>query len=116
MCDLLEAPDAKIIKVAMEGLEQILKLYDEHKTANGENQAAVLIEECSGLDKLERLQQHENSDIYNKAVVLLIAYFGAEGEDVEDIAPQNVDGQYVFGIDNSATSQGGFNFDGSMQQ
>jgi len=114
ICDLLEAPDAKIIKLAMEGLEQILKVYEKHRNPNDVNSAATEIEECGGVDKLENLQHHENADIYEKAVALLVSYF--DGGEVGDVAPQAIDGQYAFGLDMANQPQGGFNFEGSMQQ
>mmetsp|Transcript_9410 Transcript_9410/g.28374 ORF Transcript_9410/g.28374 Transcript_9410/m.28374 type:complete len:524 (-) Transcript_9410:1064-2635(-) len=112
MCDLLSAPDPKIIKVAMDGLEQILKLFEKNKEA--ENPAATAIEEFGGLDKLEELQHHENTDIYEKAVSLLVEYFG--GDEVRDMTPQAVGQQYAFGLNSTDNPAGGFNFDNSMQQ
>lgn len=39
------------------------------------NQYAVFVEECEGLDKLERLQNHPNKDIYKKSLQMLRTYF-----------------------------------------
>ena len=33
-----------------------------------ENDYALIVEECGGLDRLEELQRHQNADIYSKAV------------------------------------------------
>jgi hypothetical protein len=38
-------------------------------------QPAPMFEECGGLDKLEKLQQHQNSDIYNKATAIIDRFF-----------------------------------------
>jgi importin subunit alpha-1 len=39
------------------------------------------------LDRIEKLQEHENQQIYEKAVKLLETYFNAGAED-ENLAPQ----------------------------
>lgn len=49
LCDLLTVMDTKIIQVALNGLENILRLGEqESKTHGGNNPYAVLIEECYG--------------------------------------------------------------------
>jgi importin subunit alpha-1 len=111
LCDLLTCSDARIITVALEGLENILKVGEKDAAATkGVNIYANIIEEAEGLDKIEALQSHQNNDIYEKAVKILETYFAAEEEDTA-IAPQIAPGQqaYQFG---GATSvpQGGFNF------
>ena len=98
--------DAKIIQVALSGLENILRLgHQEAKTTSGPNPYALLIEECYGnwwcttqiandnclilvlgLDKIEFLQSHENMEIYQKAFNIIETYFGSEEEDTK-LAP-----------------------------
>merc|ERR1712168_1606423 len=80
--------DSKIVQVALNGLENILRLGEQDsKMHGGTNPYAVLIEECYGLDKIEFLQSHENTDIYQKAFDIIERYFGSEEED-KGIAPQ----------------------------
>jgi len=82
LCELLSVADAKIIQVALNGLDNILKLgVAESKRTNGPNTYAIMIEECYGLDKIEYLQSHENIEIYQKAFHLIETYFGAEEDD-----------------------------------
>jgi len=70
---------------------------------------AVYIEEAEGLDKIEKLQQHENNEIYKKAYNIIDKYFGEEEEDEANIMPEtNTQGGFSFGIGNQP--QGGFNF------
>ena len=77
LCELLEANDAKIVTVALEGLENILKAGEDLKNQNGgENPHAVLIEQANGLDKINNLQQHEDNNRYERAVKILEQYFG----------------------------------------
>ena len=49
LCELLTVMDAKIIQVALSGLENILRLgQQEAQTRSGPNAYAILIEECYG--------------------------------------------------------------------
>lgn len=49
LCDLLTVMDIKIVQVALNGLENILRLGDQDaKQHSGTNQYAVLVEECYG--------------------------------------------------------------------
>ncbi|XP_074927680.1 importin subunit alpha-5 isoform X5 [Chelonoidis abingdonii] len=99
LCDLLTVMDSKIVQVALNGLENILRLGEQEakRSGTGINPYCALIEEAYGLDKIEFLQSHENQDIYQKAFDLIEHYFGSEDED-SSIAPQ-VDltqQQYIF--------------------
>ncbi|KAM8731725.1 LOW QUALITY PROTEIN: importin subunit alpha-5 [Acanthopagrus schlegelii] len=82
LCDLLTLMDSKIVQVALNGLENILRLGElEAKRGGGINPYCALIEEAYGLDKLEFLQGHENQEIYQKAFDLIERYFSTEDED-----------------------------------
>jgi len=83
LCDMLSVADARIITVALEGLENILKVGDKLAKQTGQptNPFGVLVEEADGLDKIENLQSHQNQEIYDKAVKILENYFGAEEEE-----------------------------------
>ena len=57
LCDLLTVMDSKIVQVALNGLENILRFGEqESKNTGGPNPYAVIIEEVFGLDKIEFLQ------------------------------------------------------------
>lgn len=106
LCELLTVTDAKIIQVALNGLENILRLGDQDAKAQGSvNQYAVLIEECYGLDKIEFLQAHENMDIYQKAYDIIDHYFGTEDEDAR-VAPSQQGEQFQFSTDQSVPMDG----------
>uniref|UniRef100_A0A8C7YVX7 Importin subunit alpha n=1 Tax=Oryzias sinensis TaxID=183150 RepID=A0A8C7YVX7_9TELE len=82
LCDLLTLMDSKIVQVALNGLENILRLGEiEAKRGGGINPYCALLEEAYGLDKLEFLQGHENQEIYQKAFDLIERYFNSEDED-----------------------------------
>jgi len=111
LCDLLTCSDTRIITVALEGLENILRVGEKDaKNGSGANSYAIYIEEADGLSKLEELQNHQNNDIYEKAVKILEVYFAAEEEE-QAIAPQmDPSGQtYQFGTNNNIP-HGGFQF------
>lgn len=58
-----------------------------------------------GLDKLEYLQTHTNTEIYQKAYSLIDRYFSHDDEGDEDnhLAPQrNQQGQFAFGVPGAA--------------
>ena len=80
MCDLLACADARIVTVALEGLENILKVgaCDMQEGAAAVNMYAQFVDEAEGLEKIEALQHHSNNDIYEKAVKIMEAYFGLE--------------------------------------
>eukprot|EP01089_Gocevia_fonbrunei_P017599 TRINITY_DN5756_c0_g7_i1.p1 TRINITY_DN5756_c0_g7~~TRINITY_DN5756_c0_g7_i1.p1 ORF type:complete len:530 (-),score=151.92 TRINITY_DN5756_c0_g7_i1:122-1711(-) len=111
LCDLLTASDARIITVALEGLENILKIGEHELKITGTNPYTDYIEEADGLDKIEQLQVHQNIDIYEKAVKILETYFAAQEED-QNITP-NVDpnaNTFTFSAPGGFTMpQGGFN-------
>lgn len=69
LCDLLKGMDNKIIQVALDGLENILKVGEEDKVRAGAgamNQYAAFVEECGGMLSIHNLQHHENLEIYKK--------------------------------------------------
>jgi hypothetical protein len=117
LCDLLSCSDARIVTVALEGLENILKVGEAEKElggANATNPFAQLVDEAEGLDKIEDLQNHTNEDIYEKAVAILESYFDVEDGEEENLAPAVAEGgTYAFGAPQgfgAAAPAGGFNF------
>jgi importin subunit alpha-1 len=111
LCELLVAQDYKIVNVALEGLENILKVGHADSQATGQpNFMAQVIAEVDGLTKIEGLQQHETESIYNKAVKILETYFGAEEEEDDALAPEA--NAQSFGFGGAAPPAGGFNFGG----
>eukprot|EP01098_Paradermamoeba_levis_P007322 TRINITY_DN3018_c0_g1_i1.p1 TRINITY_DN3018_c0_g1~~TRINITY_DN3018_c0_g1_i1.p1 ORF type:complete len:555 (-),score=172.84 TRINITY_DN3018_c0_g1_i1:445-2010(-) len=110
LCDLLSVQDSRIISVALEGLENILKIGEMDKdTHSGSNIFAQYIEEAEGLEKVERLQKHQNNDIYERSVRMLETYFGAE-EDEEDQSIMPEQGTSTFNFGGTKPPEGGFSF------
>jgi importin subunit alpha-6/7 len=112
LCTLLSVLDSKVITVSLEGLENILRVAQNIGVLD---RVVDLITDCGGLNAIEELQNHENANIYNRAVKVLETYFGAE-EDVNEseINPEVVTGdggnqQFWFG-GGSAAQGGDFHF------
>ena len=78
LCSLLDISESKVVQVALEGLENILK--SANRDADLIDLFVNQIEECGGLHKLELLQNHENLHIYQKASLIIENFFG-ENED-----------------------------------
>ena len=114
LCDLLDCSDAKIIIVALEGLENILRVgaFDKEMAGpSGVNAYAGIIEDSEGVDKIEALQEHNNEEIYNKSIQILEEYFELEEEEVENLAPEiSEGGGYAFGQQGGSAPAGGFQF------
>ena len=101
LCSMLSIPDAKMIIVALEALDRILCIGE--KLGAG---YVTLVDEADGIDLLERLQEHDNENVYIKTVDIIEKYFNAEDED-ENLAPATDGNAFSFGV--SSTKQE-FNF------
>jgi len=116
ICNLLRVADAKVVTVALEGLDNILTKLPPDQTRE---YALQQMRECGGDEMLENLQQHENLMIVQRATRMLENFFALEEEDrpVAAIAPQIQGGQYTFGqpgagwgAQGGAPGGGGFHF------
>jgi len=107
LCELLTCGDARIILVALEAVENLLKVGDTNGGDSGNNEYANLIEECGGLDNIEALQSHKNNDIYDKVIHILETYFAAEEDDQNTTPNLNQEGGFSFGVSGGG---GTFNF------
>eukprot|EP00877_Chromochloris_zofingiensis_P007919 jgi/Chrzof1/3380/Cz12g23090.t1 len=120
LCDLLTAGDVRIVTVALEGLENILKVGQQLRKlpgSNGQNPFAQLVEDADGLDKIEALQEHQNEDLYEKAVYLLDNYFECEEGEDQNLAPAMDANQNAYAFGTAAQPQaGGFNFSAASGQ
>lgn len=113
MVDLMSVQDTKIVGVALEALENILKVgkADQQERGLAENPVCALIEQAEGLTKIESLQEDANEDIYSKASHILESYFPLDDDnDITDANAGQANG-FNFG---AAVPQGGFTFGGPM--
>ncbi len=110
LCDLLACPDNKIIQVALDGLENILKVGELDKEAEGGadgavNRYALFIEEAGGMEKIHDCQNNINEEIYMKAFNIIGKYFSDEEEAGVDMNPQQ-----GFGFNQQQQQGPGFSF------
>lgn len=115
LCDLLEVSEVRMLLLAMDAIEVLIKKSKDTSTALATASLISAIEECEGVDRLEKLQEHESTQVYSKAVALLENYFGGEEEvDSENLAPLGTATGFVFGNINSSavskTFKAGFDF------
>ena len=108
LSSLLNVGDTKIITVALEGLENILKA-GQGKSGDINDRIIEIFSECGGLERIEGLQDHANVNVYNRALKILTTYFNAEDEAGSSVAPVVQGGQYGFGGAPPAPPSG-FNF------
>ncbi|KAI8877903.1 ARM repeat-containing protein [Backusella circina FSU 941] len=107
LCQILLQLDNKLIMVALDGLENILRMGNLEKvnSPDGYNPYALVMEECGGVDSLQSLQMHENQDIYKKAYAIIDKYFN---DDVDEGGGEMISGgQFVF---QQQQPEGGFDF------
>lgn len=111
LCDLLICPDPRIVTVCLEGLENILKVGEAEKNlgAGDVNNYAQMIDDAEGLEKIENLQSHDNTEIYEKAVKMLESYW-LEEEDEPMPSGENPQNGFNFGNQQNSVPSGGFNF------
>lgn len=106
-CDLLDAKDARIVKIVLTGLTNLFTLAEK---LGGTENLCLMIEEVGGLDKLENLQKHENEEIYKKAYSIVDTFFSCNDDHATDLAPQEVNGALEFNTSKSKSPEGGFTF------
>ena len=122
LCELLSCPDNKIIQVALDGLENILKVGEMDKEASENaadqsiNRYALFIEEAGGMEKIHDCQNNVNEEIYMKAYNIIEKYFSDEEDagEIENVAPQQGQGG-TFGFGGQPQQQqqprqGGYSF------
>lgn len=71
LCKMLTAHDPQVVQVLLDGLSNILQLAGDLL-----ERVTIQIEECGGLDLIEKLQQHPNLEIYQLAFGIIERYFG----------------------------------------
>ena len=107
---MLYSLDPTIITVCLEGLENILRAGRGKKNAGFTyvNEYLSQIQEAGGLDKIEDLQSHENTQVNEKAVQIVDDYL-AEDEMLPTYdSPQSA---FVFSTyQQPEVPPGGFNF------
>eukprot|EP01059_Diplonema_ambulator_P007171 TRINITY_DN1667_c0_g1_i1.p1 TRINITY_DN1667_c0_g1~~TRINITY_DN1667_c0_g1_i1.p1 ORF type:complete len:510 (+),score=168.02 TRINITY_DN1667_c0_g1_i1:593-2122(+) len=85
LCELLTYADTKVLTVALEALDNILKVGQAAKEHTGNDNPFVQpIVQCGGMDRIEALQNHADDSIYTLVVSMLEKYFEVETIDVNE--------------------------------
>eukprot|EP00554_Chaetoceros_debilis_P003005 CAMPEP_0194083734 /NCGR_PEP_ID=MMETSP0149-20130528/9733_1 /TAXON_ID=122233 /ORGANISM="Chaetoceros debilis, Strain MM31A-1" /LENGTH=540 /DNA_ID=CAMNT_0038766185 /DNA_START=100 /DNA_END=1722 /DNA_ORIENTATION=- len=93
ICSIIDVADPKILMIALEAIDAILKVGKQ----SGRDYMGF-VDECDGLDKIENLQEHENHNVYDKAVYIIEQYFGVEDGEDENLVPTINGDTFSFGI------------------
>jgi len=107
LCELVQAPDVRVVAVSLEGLENILASGEKLRNDNpdGKNPYAVSIEQCNGVKMLDRLHKHPNRSLVEKAAALLHSYFSDDGEN-QNIVPNVASDRMSYAFNANAEHSG----------
>eukprot|EP00956_Cyclotella_meneghiniana_P037066 scaffold134195_cov61-Cyclotella_meneghiniana.AAC.1 len=94
LCSVLNVNDTKILIVALDAIESILKVGDAQN-----KDYTSFVDECDGLLAIEELQEHESEEVYEKTVNIIESYFGVDNDfEEENLAPENDGNMFAFGV------------------
>lgn len=103
--NLLTAKDAKTVIVVLDGIANIMQTAVK---LNQVDELCQVIEEIGALDKIEELQNHENEQVYKKALSIIETYFSEEEAGDEVTSTSN--GQAYDFASGGNIPDGGFSF------
>lgn len=85
VCQMLSVPEAKTLLVALDAIRNILAAGDK---LGEREKICLMVEEVGGLDKIESLQRHENSEVYRVALGIIEEYFSENDDEDYGLAPE----------------------------
>ncbi|KAL3030268.1 hypothetical protein AAZX31_03G210700 [Glycine max] len=94
LCDLLSCPDPEVVSICLEGLENILWVGEADKEVglhDSVNIYAQRVEECEGLDKIQKLLVHDNDEIFEMALRILKKFWPVLENDLEAILDLHIE-------------------------
>ncbi len=107
LCGVLDVGDTKVTLVVLDAIEAILKVGKEDS-----RDYIGFVDECDGLDKIEALQEHQNTDVYKKAIFIIETFFGTDEMEDENLLPVIEGNSFAFGFSKadeiSSTGAGAF--------
>jgi importin subunit alpha-2 len=106
LCECLKSKDTRMICLVLDAMCNILVAADKSGQLEP---ATIAVEECGGLDKIEQLQNHENEDVYRKALSVIEKFF-AEDEENGDIDANGHDDGQIQHFDTPDVPADGFRF------
>ncbi|CAH2101709.1 unnamed protein product [Euphydryas editha] len=91
-CAIMASPDQRAVTVVLDGLTHLLQAAMKFGQVEP---LCIKLEEIGALDRIEALQEHENEQIYKKALHILDTYF--MDQDDKTTQPQESTDVYQFG-------------------
>jgi len=79
LCECLKSKETRMICLVLDAMCNILVAAEKSGQLEP---ATIAVEECGGLDKIEQLQNHENEDVYRKALSVIEKFFAEDDEEV----------------------------------
>eukprot|EP00922_Rhytidocystis_sp_ex-Travisia-forbesii_P012251 GHVS01018489.1.p1 GENE.GHVS01018489.1~~GHVS01018489.1.p1 ORF type:complete len:551 (+),score=92.44 GHVS01018489.1:159-1811(+) len=111
LCDLLSVNDLKVVSVALEAIESILRMGKQRQKEQGlgENPYCSIVEQCHGVAAIEQLQDTASDEVYQKSWRIIYSFFPCEDDNEMENCPTGGGGgaDFNFGAPNP---DGGFNF------
>ncbi|XP_055507030.1 importin subunit alpha-5-like [Leucoraja erinacea] len=95
LINLLDINDAKVTLVILDALGNIFLAAEQ---LGETDKLCLIIEEFNGLEKIEALQFHSNSMVYQTALKLIEKYFYDEENEVTDKEPEEGNGELLFKV------------------
>jgi len=100
MTAMLDVNDTAVQKLVLDAIGNLLSAGEEigKITGKGNNPFLLPFDEAEGIDKLEKMQEHDNTEVYEKVVDILERFFGEDEDEDENLAPNAANGAFVFGM------------------
>ena len=93
LCDLLTCNDPRLLTVALEGIENVLKAGEhEAPSLGGANPYTSFVDEAEGLEKLKKLQDHSDKDVCKKAKHIFETYMVTRNQAIQLLSRNETDG------------------------
>jgi hypothetical protein len=84
----LQLSDARLLAVSLEGLKNVFAMGDSSYPKKKNPYVELFDEEA--IERLESLQTHSSTDVYNLTIELLQKYFDEQEEEEQQPAPSDV--------------------------
>ena len=110
LVEIISVADPKILLVVLDAIESILRVGCK----TGRDYVGF-VDECDGLDKIEMLQEHENEEVYEKAISIIEKYFGVEEGEDQNLVPTVQGDTFAFGLPTTDKNTNVTAGDGSQQ-
>jgi len=103
LCGLVNCRDTQIQLVILDGISRILEAGEKIGQIDS---ACLQVENCGGLDKIEKLQGSPNENVYRAALEIIEKFFTMSDDEEENVAPStNENGGFAFNTPNKPNAK-----------